>query len=104
MKSVVRIMSIALASLFVLASCNKDKVDYAQQGNETKENIGYLSLAKMEASVMEDTENIESSTRAEGVDVNDFDAVRLVPRLHLSSMASAPLMLLSWRLAFTPSL
>ena len=75
MKSVVRIMSIALASLFVLASCNKDKVDYAQQGNETKENIGYLSLAKMEASVMEDTENIESSTRAEGVDVNDFDVV-----------------------------
>ena len=58
MKSVVRIMSIALASLFVLASCNKDKVDYADNSQDATKNIGYLNLASMEASVMEDTENI----------------------------------------------
>ena len=75
MKSVVRIMSIALASLFVLASCNKDKVDYANNSQDATQNIGYLNLAGMEATVMEDTENIESSTRAEGIDINNFDVV-----------------------------
>ena len=68
-------MSIALASLFVLASCNKDKVDYADNSQDATQNIGYLNLAGMEATVMEDTENIESSTRAEGVDINNFDVV-----------------------------
>ena len=75
MKSVVRIMSIALASLFVLVSCDKDKVDYNKPENELTENIGYLSLGNMQASVLEDTENIDSATRAEGVDINNFDVV-----------------------------
>ena len=75
MKSVVRIMSIALASLFVLASCSKDKVDYVDNVDNSKENIGYLSFAKMEATILEDTENIDSETRAASVDINNFDVV-----------------------------
>ena len=68
-------MSIALASLLVMVSCNKDKVDYADNSQDATQNIGYLNLAGMEATVMEDTENIESSTRAEGIDINNFDVV-----------------------------
>ena len=75
MKSVVRIMSIALASLFVLASCSKDNVNYVDSDQELNKNIGYLNLADMQASVLVDTENIDSETRAEGVDVNNFDVV-----------------------------
>ena len=75
MKSVVRIMSIALASLFVLASCSKDNVNYVDNDQELNKNIGYLNLADMQASVLVDTENIDSETRAEGVDVNNFDVV-----------------------------
>ena len=68
-------MSIALASLLVLASCHKDKVDYQQNGGAEKQNIGYLNIGGMQASVMEDTDNIDtpSTTRAEGVDINNFD-------------------------------
>ena len=75
MKSVVRIMSIALASLFVMVSCNKDNVNYVDNDGNSKENIGYLSFAKMQATILEDTENIDSETRAEGVNINDFDVV-----------------------------
>ena len=75
MKSVLRVMSIALASLLVLASCHKDKVDYQENGGVAKQNIGYLSIGGMQASVMEDTDNVEtpSATRAEGVDINNFN-------------------------------
>ena len=73
-------MSIAFASLFVLASCNKDKVDYNDPNNQQQDNIGYLSLGGMVASVMEDTENIESATRAAGVDINNFDVVIMNPQ------------------------
>lgn len=75
MKSVVRIMSIAFASLFVLASCSKDKVDYVDHEDDSQNNIGYLCLNNMEATILEDTENIESTTRAEGIDINNFDVV-----------------------------
>lgn len=75
MKSVVRIMSIAFASLFVLASCSKDKVDYVDHEDDLKNNIGYLCLNNMEATILEDTENIESTTRAEGIGINNFDVV-----------------------------
>ena len=75
MKSVVRIMSIALASLFVMVSCNKDNVNYVDNDGNSKENIGYLSFAKMEATILEDTENIDSETRAASVDINNFDVV-----------------------------
>ena len=75
MKSVVRIMSIALASLFVMVSCNKDNVNYVDNGDDAKENVGYLSLANMQATVLEDTETVDSETRAGSVDVNNFDVV-----------------------------
>ena len=68
-------MSIALASLFVMVSCNKDNVNYVDNESDSKENIGYLNLANMQASVLEDTENIDSETRAEGIDINAFDVV-----------------------------
>ena len=68
-------MSIAFASLFVLASCSKDKVDYVDHEDDLKNNIGYLCLNNMEATILEDTENIESTTRAEGIDINNFDVV-----------------------------
>ena len=68
-------MSIAFASLFVLASCSKDKVDYIEHEGDLQNNIGYLCLNNMEATILEDTENIESATRAEGIDINNFDVV-----------------------------
>ena len=75
MKSVVRIISIAFASLAVLASCSKDKVDYVDNGLDAQDKVGYLNLGDMNASVLVETENIESVTRAEGVNINDFDVV-----------------------------
>ena len=77
MKSVVKMMSVALASLLMLGACNKDNVDYTGSGNSAKDNVGYLLVGGMEASVLEDTENIASpaATRAEGVDINTFDVV-----------------------------
>ena len=68
-------MSIAFASLAVLASCSKDKVDYIDNDKVSQEQIGYLNLSNMAASVLVETENIESVTRAEGIDINDFDVV-----------------------------
>lgn len=77
MKSIVRILSIAFVAALTLGACNKDKVDYTDKGSDPQSNIGYLQLGGMEASVLEDTENISSpaSTRAEGVDINTFDVV-----------------------------
>lgn len=77
MKSIVRILSIAFVAALTLGACNKDNVDYTDKGNDPQSNIGYLQLGGMEASVLEDTENISSpaSTRAEGVDINTFDVV-----------------------------
>ena len=59
----------------ILGSCNKDNVNYDDIDPETNENIGYLSLAGLEASVMEDTENITTSsgTRASEVNINLFN-------------------------------
>ena len=68
-------MGLAVAAILTLGSCNHDKVDYVDPNATAKDNIGYLSLKGMQASVMEDTENVESSTRAEGVDINNFDVV-----------------------------
>lgn len=68
-------MSIALASLFVMVSCNKDNVNYVDNDGNSKQNIGYLSFAKMQATILEDTENIDSETRAASVDINNFDVV-----------------------------
>lgn len=68
-------MSIALASLSMLVSCHMDNVDYVGNEDDAKNNIGYLNLSDLQATVMEDTENVESETRAEGVDINNFDVV-----------------------------
>ncbi len=77
MKSVVKMMGVALTALLALGACNKDRVDYIDPSDSAKDNVGYLLVGGMEASILEDTENISSpaSTRAEGVDINTFDVV-----------------------------
>lgn len=70
-------MSIALASLSMLVSCHMDDVNYVDNEDDAKNKIGYLNLGGMQATVMEDTENFDTpaGTRAEGVDINNFDVV-----------------------------
>ena len=77
MKSVVKFMSLVMVVALGLSSCNKDKVDYVDGSDNELENVGYLALGGMQASILEDTENIESSssTRAGNVDINTFDVV-----------------------------
>ena len=75
MKSIVRFLSIATTAVLALGSCSKDKVDYIDPNGTHTDNIGYLSLSGMTATVLEDTDNVESTTRAEGVDINNFDVV-----------------------------
>ena len=75
MKRIVKFMSIALSALLVLGACNKDKVNYVDPTDQATDNIGYLMLGNMEATILEDTENVESATRAEGIDINEFDVV-----------------------------
>lgn len=75
MKQIVKILSIAAAVIVTLGGCSKDKVNYNGQNDITNDNIGYLAIGGMEASVMEDTENVNTQTRAEGVDINTFDVV-----------------------------
>ena len=70
-------MSIALASLSMLVSCHMDDVNYVDNEDDAKNKIGYLNLGGLQATVMEDTENFDTpaGTRAEGVDINNFDVV-----------------------------
>ena len=75
MKSVVKFMSLALATIIALGSCSHDKVDYIDPNDTSIKNIGYLPIGSMTASVLEETENVESVTRAEGIDINAFDVV-----------------------------
>lgn len=77
MKSVVKFMSLVVVVALGLSSCNKDKVDYVDGSDNEFENVGYLALGGMQASILEDTENIESSssTRVGNVDINTFDVV-----------------------------
>ncbi len=58
-----------------LGACSKDNVDYTDNKQDAKNNVGYLALSGMEASILVDTENIDSDTRAEGIDINTFDVV-----------------------------
>lgn len=76
MKSLFRIMSVAVAAALTLGSCHKDNPNYSQGQVGAEENIGYLSLSALEASIMVDTENIvsPSTTRAD-IDINTFDVV-----------------------------
>ena len=95
MKSIVRIISVAFVAALTLGACNKDKVDYTGKEDNVQENIGYLQLGDLQASVMVETENVTSptETRAEGdnsesgdageagdtttpaIDINTFDVV-----------------------------
>ena len=78
MKSVIKFMSLVVAVALGLSSCNRDNVGY-DPGTQTDDgnNIGYLVLGGMNASILEDTENIDSNpgTRAGGVDITTFDVV-----------------------------
>lgn len=75
MKQIVKLLSIAAAVVVTLGACSKDKPHYVGPNDDVTNNVGYLALGSMEASVMEDTEVIGSVTRAEGVDINNFDVV-----------------------------
>lgn len=77
MKSVVKFMSLVMVVALGLSSCNKDKVGYVPGTQDGSDNVGYLALGGMQASILEDTENIESSssTRAGNVDISTFDVV-----------------------------
>ena len=78
MKSVIKFMSLVVAVALGLSSCNRDNVGY-EPGTQTGDgnNIGYLVIGGINASIMEDTENISSNpgTRASEVDIKTFDVV-----------------------------
>ena len=77
MKSMVRFMSIALVALSTMVACRKDDVGYKGNGYDDNDNIGYLSVVGLQADILEDTENFDSASasRAEGIDINNFDVV-----------------------------
>lgn len=71
MKTIAKMLYVAVAAALTLSACHKDKVVYNEPDKPATENVGYLLLGDMQASVMEDTENI--GTRAEAYDINEFD-------------------------------
>ncbi|MBR3893212.1 MAG: DUF4493 domain-containing protein [Alistipes sp.] len=81
MKTFTKFLSLTAILAMVLCSCNKDNPNYATNDPEGKENMGYLALGGLNASVMVETENTDSSenvadalaTRA--VDINNFNVV-----------------------------
>lgn len=81
MKTFTKFLSLTAILAMVLCSCNKDNPTYVGNDPEGKENMGYLALGGLNASVMVDTENSDSSenvadalaTRA--VDINTFTVV-----------------------------
>ena len=75
MKNMFKALSLVMIVALGLGSCSKDKIDYTGGQNDVNDNVGYLALGGMEASVLMDTENIDSETRAEGVDIDSFDVV-----------------------------
>lgn len=78
MKSIFRIIIALSAVAAVSTACDKDKAKYGDGPDNDKDNIGYLSLGGLEASVMIDTENISSgttasATRAATPDIDTFN-------------------------------
>ena len=81
MKTFTKFLSLTAILAMVLCSCNKDNPNYTTNDPEGKENMGYLALGGLNASVMVETENTDSSenvadalaTRA--VDINNFNVV-----------------------------
>lgn len=68
-----KMLSMVAVAALMLVACNKDKVNYIDGPVDGQDNVGYLALGGMEASILVDTENINSTTRAEGADINTFD-------------------------------
>ena len=79
MKSFVKFLSVALVALPLLVSCHMDNVDYEGIDGPAKNNVGYLQVGNMQASVIVDTENFDSAetTRAGEVEIKNFDVVIL---------------------------
>lgn len=75
MKNIFKALSLVVIVALGLGSCSKDNVNYEDGKGTATANIGYLALGGMEASILVDTENVDSETRAEGVDINSFDVV-----------------------------
>ena len=75
MKNIFKTLSLVVIVALGLGSCSKDNVNYEDGKGTATANIGYLALGGMEASILVDTENVDSETRAEGVDINSFDVV-----------------------------
>ena len=81
MKTFTKFLSLTAILAMVLCSCNKDNPNYTTNDPDGKENMGYLALGGLNASVMVETENSDSSenvadalaTRA--VDINTFNVV-----------------------------
>lgn len=81
MKTFTKFLSLTAILAMVLCSCNKDNPNYATNDPEGKENMGYLALGGLNASVMVETENTDSSenvadalaTRA--VEIDNFNVV-----------------------------
>lgn len=75
MKSIVRFLSIAAVAVLALSACSKDNANYDNVDDNTNDNVGYLALHTMEASLLEDTDNVDTETRAGSIDINTFDVV-----------------------------
>lgn len=81
MKTFTKFLSLTAILAMVLCSCNKDNPNYATNDPKGKENMGYLALGGLNASVMVETENTDSSenvadalaTRA--VEIDNFNVV-----------------------------
>lgn len=69
----IKFMSLLMVAVLGFGSCSNDIPQYQPGNDQEDKNIGYLSLAGMQVSVMEDTEVVNSQTRAEGIDINTFD-------------------------------
>ncbi len=76
MKNMIRLFTALTFAAVSFAACDKDKADYNVTPDPGKENIGFLALGGMQASVMVDTENIatptQNSTRAGAPDIDTF--------------------------------
>lgn len=79
MKYISRTLLTLAAAATLSTACDKDKANYNGNPDNDKENIGYLSLGGLEATIMTDTENIPTenhasaaSTRAGAPDIDTF--------------------------------
>ena len=74
MKSIVKLMSLVMLVTLGISSCNRDNVGYEPGTQTGGDNVGYLVIGGMNASIMEDTENVSTNpgTRAGNVDINTF--------------------------------